>query len=319
MQFEEKLDVIEEDIAQYSRELLDILLKDRTTNENIIWATSDYISHGELYAATEQINASLITGVYSKLIQPRVAKAHGQKNSRTRDKAEVFTPSWICNAQNNLVDERWFGRPNVFNIPQDSTWTATERVVFSEDKQHTWKQYVDARRIEVSCGEAPYLVSRYDTVTGEPIELLSRIGLLDRKLRVVTENTSDESEWLKWAYRAYESVYGFEFQGDNLLLARENLLYTFIDYMRHALQRIPTLSELKKVATIISWNLWQMDGLTYGPPLCDIQEEMRQLSLFDYIQTETLIEQKPAQSRCKIKDWRSKVIVEYYSLVKGER
>ena len=41
MQFEEKLDVIEEDIAQYSRELLDILLKDRTTNENIIWATSD--------------------------------------------------------------------------------------------------------------------------------------------------------------------------------------------------------------------------------------------------------------------------------------
>ena len=113
MQFEEKLDVIEEDIAQYSRELLDILLKDRTTNENIIWATSDYISHGELYAATEQIYASLITGVHSKLIQPRVAKAHEQKNSRTRDKAEVFTPSWICNAQNNLVDEHWFGRPNV--------------------------------------------------------------------------------------------------------------------------------------------------------------------------------------------------------------
>lgn len=143
MQFEEKLDVIEEDIAQYSRELLDILLKDRTTNENIIWATSDYISHGELYAATEQIYASLITGVHSKLIQPRVAKAHEQKNSRTRDKAEVFTPSWICNAQNNLVDEHWFGRPNVFNIQQDSTWTATERVVFSEDKQHTWKHYVD--------------------------------------------------------------------------------------------------------------------------------------------------------------------------------
>ena len=91
VQFEEKLDVIEEDIAQYSRELLDILLKDRTTNENIIWATSDYISHGELYAATEQIYASLITGVHSKLIQPRVAKAHEQKNSRTRDKAEVFT------------------------------------------------------------------------------------------------------------------------------------------------------------------------------------------------------------------------------------
>lgn len=43
VQFEEKLDVIEEDIVQYSQELLNILLKDRTTKENIIWATSDYI------------------------------------------------------------------------------------------------------------------------------------------------------------------------------------------------------------------------------------------------------------------------------------
>ena len=35
MQFEEKLEVIEEDIAEYSRKLLDILLKNRTANENI--------------------------------------------------------------------------------------------------------------------------------------------------------------------------------------------------------------------------------------------------------------------------------------------
>lgn len=319
MHFEEKLDVVEEDIAQYSIKLLDILLKDRTTNKNIIWATSDYISCGERYAATEQIYANLITGIHSKLIQPRVAKAHDQKNIRTRDKAEVFTPSWICNAQNNLIDEHWFGRSDIFNTQQNNTWTATERIIFPGDKQRTWKNYVDARRIEVSCGEAPYLVSRYDTVTGAPIELLFRIGLLDRKLRVVTENATDEKEWLKWAYRAYESIYGFEFQGDNLLLARENLLYTFIDYMRYALKRTPSTDELKKVATIISWNLWQMDGLTYGPPLCDIQQEMQQLSLFDFIETETLIAQKTTKSRCKIKDWRSKVIVEYYALAKGER
>ncbi|ERI98941.1 MULTISPECIES: hypothetical protein [Eubacteriales] len=162
-------------------------------------------------------------------------------------------------------------------------------------------------------------MSRYDTATGESIELLSRIGLLDRKLRVVTENAADEKEWLKWAYRAYESVYGFEFQGDNLLLARENLLYTFIDYMRYALKRTPTLNELKKVATIVSWNLWQMDGFTYGPPLYDIQEEMNQLSLFDFTESKMMIVQKSAQPRCKIKDWRSKVIVEYYSLIKRER
>ena len=205
------------------------------------------------------------------------------------------------------MDEHWFGRLDVFNTQQGSTWTVnTQKIIFPADKQHTWKSYVDARRIEVSCGEAPYLVSRYDTVTGEPIGLLSRIGLLDRKLRVVTENAADENEWLKWAYRAYESVYGFEFQGDNLLLARENLLYTFFDYVRYALNRTPTLTELKKIATIIFWNLWQMDGLTYGPPLYDIQDEMNQLSLFDFLESEALIVQKPAKSRCKIKDWRSK-------------
>lgn len=47
MQFEEKLDVIEEDIVQYSQELLNIFLKDRTTKEGIIWATSDHISHAD--------------------------------------------------------------------------------------------------------------------------------------------------------------------------------------------------------------------------------------------------------------------------------
>ena len=27
----------------------------------------------------------------------------------------MFTPSWVCNAQNNLIDDAWFGRKGVFN------------------------------------------------------------------------------------------------------------------------------------------------------------------------------------------------------------
>ena len=83
---------------------------------------------------------------------------------------------------------------------------------------------MDVKRLEITCGEAPYLVSRYDTVTGRTIPISERVGLLDRKLRVVHENTGTEAEWKKWARRAVESVYGYEFQGDNLLLARENNL-----------------------------------------------------------------------------------------------
>ena len=80
----------------------------------------------------------------------------------------MFTPCWVCNEQNNLVDTQWFGRGDVFNRPDGQTWTATEeRVEFPEKASLSWKKYVDARRLEISCGEAPYLVSRYDTVTGE--------------------------------------------------------------------------------------------------------------------------------------------------------
>ena len=60
-------------------------------------------------------------------------------------------------------------------------------------------------------------------VTGETIPIAKRIGLLDRKLRVVSENTETEEEWFTWTKRAFQSVYGFEYQGDSLLLARENL------------------------------------------------------------------------------------------------
>ena len=66
-----------------------------------------------------------------------------------------------------------------------------------------WQGYVDSRRLEITCGEAPYLVSRYDVSTGELIvPPLRRIGILDRKLRVVNENTDTYEEWLRWTIRA---------------------------------------------------------------------------------------------------------------------
>ena len=75
----------------------------------------------------------------------------------------------------------------------------------------------------MSCGESPYLVSRYNVITGEDIPISDRVGLLDRKLRIVCENVDDEKDWYEWAKIAYQSIYGFEWQGDNLVLAREAL------------------------------------------------------------------------------------------------
>ena len=233
----------------------------------------------------------------------------------------MFTPAWICNAQNNLIDDAWFERQNVFNTPDGNTWNTTiEPITFSKHKNQTWQKYVDANRMEIACGEAPYLVSRYDATTGCTIPLRDRIGLLDRKLRVVNENTSHEVEWLKWTTRAFQSIYAYEFQGDNLLLARENLLYTFIDNIRFKLHREPTLRELKAIATVISWNLWQMDGMTFTIPYGKVRETSNQMTLFDFEYAGQPEPQDDAFSKlCQIKDWRSKVILEYKSLVKETR
>ena len=72
---------------------------------------------------------------------------------------------------------------------RDSTWTVSEGKI-ELPKNKKWQHYVDSRRLEITCGEAPYLVSRYDVSTGELIvPPIRRIGILDRKLRIVGENT----------------------------------------------------------------------------------------------------------------------------------
>lgn len=258
-------DISENEILARSPELLETLLADHTTHSNIFWACEDYKYRGNGYGFSDEITVDAITGENGRVIMPRALKRRELQQQRSREMAEVFTPSWICNKQNNLVDNAWFGHEGVFNTEVDKpdgshTWIVNrERVVFPAGK--TWRDYVNENRLEITCGEAPYLVSRYDTVTGEPIPLERRIGFLDRKLRVVGENTETSGEWLKAAQSAYMSIYGFEWQGDNLVLAREALLYTFIDYYRAKFGKEPQLKSLQYIAYIISWNIWQMDGL----------------------------------------------------------
>lgn len=300
----------EQNIREQSPDLLKLLLIDMTTECNIRWATDNYKKLGPNYFAEKEIKPELIIGSNRNVIQPRVSKAQAEQSKRTRDKAEVFTPSWICNEQNNLIDEAWFGRKNIFNSPACNDWITNEdSIVFPKEK--TWMEYVDARRLEVSCGEAPYLVSRYDTVTGKIIPVKDRIGLLDRKLRVVNENTDNEGDWFSWSKRAFQSIYGYEYQGDNLLLARENLLYTFIENMLFKFGHEPEIDQLMEIANIISWNIWQMDGLTLTTPFSEAKPAFVQMSLFG------LEKEKGNPIPSKIFDWRSNCSLEFQSIVNG--
>lgn len=315
------IDMLEDNIFQLSPELLDTLLKDHTTSKgniqhNIFWATSDYEYLGEGYEYDSPILPHLITGENGHVITPRVLKNRDTQTARSREMAEVFTPSWICNAQNNLIDEAWFGRKGVFNMEittddGSNTWqTNGERITFPEGK--TWKDYVRENRMEITCGEAPYLVSRYDTTTGEFIPVGQRIGLLDRKLRVASENTTTSGEWLEAAQDAYKSIYAYEWQGDSLLLARETLLFSFIEYYRNKFGKSPQLKSVNYIAYIISWNVWQMDGLKGVVPdscgerrtvVSDLFGDREEISQCEGCMKNDIF--KHNGTYCIIKDWRA--------------
>ena len=256
-------DILENDIRKSMPRILEILLLDRTTStpktsKNIIWANDNYKEHGiAAYAATAQIKPELIAGNNGSLIRPRALKTKGLQKERTKKKAEVFTPTWIVKKQNDTVD---------VNFESDVLETYTRR---------KW--------LEITCGEAPYMATRYDMETGEPVPIVDRVGFLDRKLKRINNEITDKAEWQRLVELAYQSSYGFEWNGDSLLLARENLLYTYRDYYYAKWGDEPLYGLLEEIAKIISYNIFQMDGLKFTIPLTEKREKIveKQLSLFD--------------------------------------
>lgn len=144
-----QIDIRENEIFERSPELLSALLKDHTLSTeaqqvNIFWATNNYADMGAGYQYDDQITIEAITGNNGEVIKPRAVKSREMQQQRSREMAEVFTPSWICNKQNNLVDNAWFGRGNVFNTEVDNpdgshSWIPSEgKIRFPEGK--TWRE-----------------------------------------------------------------------------------------------------------------------------------------------------------------------------------
>ena len=319
------IDIKENYIMYLDDRLLRVLLKDKSSDGNIIWATDMYAWRGSGFHERDEMTLQAITGRRGNVIKPRIEKSKKEQKERIKKKGEVFTPSWICNLMASGFDV-WFERENVFNVPDGETWHKTqEPITFPEGK--TWRDYVRMKVLEITCGEAPFLASRYDTVTGKWIDVNSRVGLLDRKLRVINENVSDEDDWIKYAFEAYQSTYGFEWQGDSLLIARENLLFTFIDYYADKFDKFPAKDILLSLANVIAWNIFQMDGLKFVVPYSCEPKIGEQLSLFD--------EEQSSRESCLgclsgdnskhigiysiIKNWRAKTTCRFYDLSGGNK
>ncbi|MBR1806308.1 MAG: hypothetical protein IJ774_07990, partial [Selenomonadaceae bacterium] len=150
---------------------------------------------------------------------PRALKSDDEKSARTRSNAEVFSP------------------PHVVKFMVDAA---------CDDS------LIDSRWIEIACGEAPFITTRYDAESGEAIAVNERVGILDRKLRAIPANVDKLTE----ATKAVQSVYGYELQGDSLLIARANVLLTVAEFVENI-----TVDELSAVAEIVARNFWLMDGL----------------------------------------------------------
>ena len=168
-------DILENTIREQMPGILDILLMDRTTStpktkKNIIWANENYTKYGnKAYAATTQMRPELVTGQMGQIIKPRALKSKEMQKERTKSNAEVFTPTWIVKKQNDAVEKDYLG---------DDLETYVKR---------TW--------LEITCGEAPYMATRYDMETGEIVPLNERVGFVDRKLKRINEEVVDKAEW----------------------------------------------------------------------------------------------------------------------------
>jgi len=258
------IDIREDDLLALSAEVLDTLLRDHTTGQNIFWATHDYEALGSEYNYHSEILPHLITGEHGMVIRPRVLKSKEEQTDRVKGMAEVFTPSWIVKKMVDYVDID-----------------------------------INTRCLELTCGEAPFLVSRYDSTTGDPIAINERIGVLDRKLHLINEQKLSDENWLAFVRQAFQNTYGYEWQGDSLLLARENLLYTFVDYYEKRFGSLPVVSLLLDFAEIISWNLWQMDGLSYRIPR-ERQDQLQQTQLSFFDEAPVIL----PTPLCQIMDWQ---------------
>ena len=280
-------DIIENAILRDDSMLLDTLLQDHATGQHIFWATDSYAGLEAGFRWGDAMTAEAITGHHEGIIRPRALKSRDEQQRRSRQMAEVFTPSWVVSRMCDVFDEEW--------LPKDG---------------QTWHDYVLATCLEITCGEAPFLASRYDAVTGEPIALDRRVGLLDRKLRMVGAHCT-EADWKRWALLALGSVYGYEWQGDNLLLAREALLATFAEYHERQFGTPPDKALLRRAADIVSWNVWQMDGLkAVVPGSC---REVKTISASLFGNTEVTVDSCPGCARddvllhngirCRLRRW----------------
>ena len=88
---------------------LPVLLQDKSTKHNIIWATDPPEALRTVADDKSEITIPQLQQRGYEAILPRMMKQADTQQERTRKKGEVFSPAWVCNKMNNALDADWFG------------------------------------------------------------------------------------------------------------------------------------------------------------------------------------------------------------------
>ena len=177
-------------------------------------------------------------GINPDEVVPRYMKSAALRKERTKTKAEVFTPIEVVKKMNDSFDDGFTGSDI---------------------------NYIKRTVLEVTCGEAPFLTTRYDPYKGHSIPIEERVGHLDRKLQHI--HTDDEMEWSIQAEFALKSTYGYEWQEDSLYIARMNVLLSVVESFVDKFGESP--KDIARWAEIVSYNLFRMDGVSLCLPETD--------------------------------------------------
>ena len=78
------IDIKEDSIEQLDYELLTILLQDKSSGKNIIWATDDYSQNGYGFRRDDEIQIYAIVGNNGDIIRPRTAKTKQEQQNRIK-------------------------------------------------------------------------------------------------------------------------------------------------------------------------------------------------------------------------------------------
>ena len=246
-------------MADLSDDVKSLLLGDMTTGKNI------YMGNGE----TEEEFYSPVTLERTKEFLHRWEKTRKEQKARKQNKAEVYTP-YAC--VKKMTDLFW-DDPEVRKI--------------------------SATYLEITCGEAPFITTLRDMQDGRFIPVEERVGILDRKLSEADRLAETDSDFLPLAYLALTSVYGYEFQGDNLFFGRCNVLTCFLEAFERRYKEPAPAWVVNEAAEVVRWNFWQMDGLSCRLPIYGKNGE----GLHHCKTKKAKEEWLKGTTQCMIKDW----------------